>query len=222
MARTLTSVTPNPFQADGSDTIHFFGTGFVSGDLIHWRSGSWVSSTFISSTELTYISAAMPDATSFSIEIAAADFSEATSSGITGLSTNVPAGPPDLTATSIGPTHSSIAGGAYIEITGTGFLDSDIEVFITNDGVWIPATVISPTLISIINNAGTEGPSPVLVHRLSDAQEVTLDDEFTYVTPTAYIPSPLGRDDDYYSDMTDPHAPIIYGPRTDGDWGDPL
>jgi len=59
------------------------------------------------------------------------------------------------------------------------------------------------------------------LHRTSDNTTIVANNAFTFVTPVPAIPSPLGNEGDYYVDLADPGAPIFYGPKTDGDWGEP-
>ncbi len=141
VAPVITSLSPSSTTATGATfTLTVNGTGFVSGATVQWN-GSALTTTFVSSTQLTASVAASLIANTGSASITVVYPGGGTSSAVT-----LPINPPTPVISSLNPTSATAAGAAFtLTVNGTGYLSGATVQW---KGSALPTTFVSSTQLS--------------------------------------------------------------------------
>lgn len=151
-AATLTSVSPTSISAGGAAfTLTATGTGFTTASVVQWN-GSALTTTFVSSTQVT---ATVPAADIASM--GTASITVTSSAGANGLVSNaisftILAPPPPMALTSIAPSTVASGGTAFV-LNAIGVSFSSSAVILWN-GTALPTTFVSSTQLQAQVPAG--------------------------------------------------------------------
>jgi hypothetical protein len=172
-APAITSVAPNAGPTGGGNTVTIKGSGFVPGAKARFlSSGSLLSTTFVSSTQLKVVAPAHAAQLVDVFVTTPAGTSPATvgdrytfevTPAISGLSPNV------------GPT----GGGNTVTINGSGFV-SGATVKFSTAGSSLPTTFVSSTQLKVVAPAHAAGAVDVFVTTPGGTSAVATSDRYTF------------------------------------------
>jgi uncharacterized protein (TIGR03437 family) len=151
---TITSLSPTSVIAGGAAfTLTVNGTSFLSGAVVQWN-GTGLTTTFVSSTQLT---AAVP--ASLIASAGSASITAINSGGSASTAVALPIGVPTPTITSLSPVSATAGGAAFtLTINGTNFLSGAVVQW---NGAALTTTFVSSTQLtaavpaSLIASAGS-------------------------------------------------------------------
>jgi hypothetical protein len=169
----ISTVSPNSGSTAGATTIQILGTGFQAGSLVFIGALAAPVTGTPTATTLTVTTPALP-AGPADVIVLNPDGQETVLLG--GFSAATAAGP---AISAVTPNSGPVAGGAVIQITGTGF-EAGSKVFIGGVAAPLSGTPTATTL-TVIAPALPDGVADVLVVN-PDGQESVLTGGFTAVT----------------------------------------
>ncbi len=138
---TITSLSPTSATAGGAAfTLTVNGTGFLSGAVVRWN-GTGLTTTFVSTTQLT---AAVP--ANLIVSSSSANITAVNTGGSPSAAATFNISPPTPTITSLSPASTTAGGSAFtLTVNGTGFVSGATVQW---NGAGLTTTFVSTTQLT--------------------------------------------------------------------------
>jgi hypothetical protein len=177
---TITSLSPSSATAGGAAfTLTVNGANFVSGASVLWNGATSLTTTYVSSTQLT---ASVP--ASLIASAGTVNVTVVTVNGVSSASTfTIGGAAPSVTG--IVPTSGTTAGGTSVTITGSNFTGATAVDFGATAATSV--TVNSATSITAVSPAESAGAVNVTVVAPGGTSAISANDQFTYTVPAPTV-----------------------------------